>query len=236
MMASPREELDQLSDDIHLLGNILGKVIRQQTGMAVYDLVERTRSLAVDNRNNPDESYIEPYLADLIGQMNLSQAEDVARAFTTYFELINLAEENHRIRVLRGRERAAYPNPPRETIANAIATLKNQGMESAEMAALLERLHIELVFTAHPTEAKRRSVLSKLRDISTVLTALERENPLPDEERRMKADILANVEALWLTERSRTRKPEVTDEVKSYLHYLENSIWDVLPDIYQMLA
>ena len=235
-MASPREELDLLSDDIHLLGNILGKVIRQQTGMAVYDLVERTRSLAIDNRNNPDESYIEPYLADLIGQMDLSQAENVARAFTTYFGLINLAEENHRIRVLRGRERAAYPNPPRETIASAIAALKQQGVETADMAALLERLHIELVFTAHPTEAKRRSVLSKLRDISNVLTAMERQNPLPNERSRMEADILANVEALWLTERSRTRKPEVTDEVKSYLHYLESSIWDVLPEVYRMLA
>ncbi len=234
-MAPPREELDLLSADIHLLGNILGKVIRQQTGMAVYDLVERTRSLAIDNRNNPDESHIEPYLADLIRQMDLSQAENVARAFTTYFGLINLAEENHRIRVLRGRERAAHPNPPRETIASAIATLKQQGVETAEMAAILNRLHIELVFTAHPTEAKRRSVLSKLRDISNVLTAMERQDPLPGERSRMEADILANVEALWLTERSRSQKPEVTDEVKSYLHYLESSIWNVLPEVYRIL-
>ena len=193
-MASPREESDLLSDDIHLLGGILGKVIRQQTGMGVYDLVERTRFLAIDSRNNPDEAYIESYLAELVSQMDLSQAEDVARAFTTYFELINLAEENHRIRVLRGRE----------TIAHAVESLKKQGVTPDELSALLERMHIELVFTAHPTEAKRRSVLSKLRDISNILTALERQDPLPQERERLEAEILANVEVLWLTERSRT--------------------------------
>ncbi|MFZ0543963.1 MAG: phosphoenolpyruvate carboxylase [Candidatus Promineifilaceae bacterium] len=235
-MASPREELDLLSQDIHLLGDILGKVIRQQVGMQVYEMVETTRFLAIDNRKNPDESYIEPYLAELVGGMALADAENVARAFTTYFELINLAEENHRVRVLRRREREAYPNPPGETIDDALAHLVRQGVDAKAMEALLERLHIELVFTAHPTEAKRRSVLSKLRDISDILTTLERQNPLPEERRRMGDEILADVEALWLTERSRTRKPEVTDEVKTYLHYLEKSIWDMLPEVYRSLA
>jgi phosphoenolpyruvate carboxylase len=235
-MASPREELDLLSQDIHLLGDILGKVIRQQAEMPVYDLVERTRSLALTSRNNPDEPYIEPYLTDLISGMALADAEDVARAFTTYFELINLAEENHRIRVLRRRDREAYPHPAGETIAGAVAELKRQGVGEEQLGQLLKQLHIELVFTAHPTEAKRRSVLSKLRDISNILTALERQDPTPEERGRMEADILANVEALWLTERSRTHKPEVTDEVKTYLHYLENSIWNVLPEVYETLA
>lgn len=235
-MASPREELDLLSQDIHLLGDILGKVIRQQAEMPVYALVEQTRSLALTSRNNPDEPYIEPYLADLVGGMSLADAEDVARAFTTYFELINLAEENHRVRVLRRRDQEAFPHPAGETIADAVAELKRQGVGEEQMKEMLERLHIELVFTAHPTEAKRRSVLSKLRDISNILTTLERQDPTPEERGRMRADILANVEALWLTERSRTHKPEVTDEVKTYLHYLENSIWNVLPEVYAMLA
>jgi phosphoenolpyruvate carboxylase len=234
-MAAPSDELDLLSEDIHLLGDILGKVIRQQAGIGVFDLVERTRSLAKTRRSDPEDGRLEQYLAELVSQLDLAQAENIARAFTTYFELINLAEENHRVRVLRRREREAHPQPPGETIAKAIATLRSQGMTEAEMADLLDRLQIELVFTAHPTEAKRRSVSSKLRHIARILAALERHDPLPAEREQMEEEILANVEALWLTERSRTRKPEVTDEVRSGLHYFENAIWDVLPQIYQIM-
>ncbi|MCI0396919.1 MAG: phosphoenolpyruvate carboxylase [Chloroflexi bacterium] len=226
---------DLLSSDIHLLGDILGRVIRQQAGIDVFDLVERTRALAKTRRGDPDPA-LDRYLAELVGDLGLDKTEDVARAFTTYFELINLAEENHRVRMLRAREAQAHPRPPAESIAEAVATLQANGVDEAAMANLLERLHIELVFTAHPTEAKRRSVLDKLRDLAEDLVALERHDPLPAEREVLHDKILAEVTALWLTERTRTRKPEVTDEVRTGLHYFDTSIWDVTPEIYHSLA
>ncbi|MDX1613918.1 MAG: phosphoenolpyruvate carboxylase [Candidatus Promineifilaceae bacterium] len=229
------QTLDRLSDDIHLLGDILGKVIRQQAGIEIYDLVERTRALSKTRRSDQDPA-LGDYLRQLVSRLTLDEAEGVARAFTTYFELINLAEENHRVRVLRRREREAYPNPPGESIAAAIGQLRADGVTSEQMAALLADLHIELVFTAHPTEAKRRSVLSKLRRIDDKLLLLERQDPLPSERAELEKEIRAEVTALWLTERGRTRKPHVTDEVRTGLHYFETSIWDVLPNIYEELA
>lgn len=234
MMASATNNLEQLSQDIHLLGDVLGRVIRQQAGIEVFDRVERIRALAKARRDDNDER-VERYLAEMVHDLNLAQAEEVARAFTTYFELINLAEENHRLRVLRKRERQAHPQPLGESIADAIATLWAEDVSQEEMAGILDRLHIELVFTAHPTEAKRRSVLSKLRRIAEYLLALERQEPLPAEYQTLQQEMLAEVTALWLTERSRTRKPQVTDEVRTGLHYFGHAIWRVVPEIYQAM-
>jgi phosphoenolpyruvate carboxylase len=168
--------------------------------------------------------------------LDLVQAEDVARAFTTYFELINLAEENHRIRVLRRREREAYPLPLGETIAAALAILQKNRVSAPAVEKLLANLHVDLVFTAHPTEAKRRSVLSKLRRIGDMLYRLEVLDPLPAEETGWRQKILAEITALWLTERSRTRKPQVTDEVRTGMFYFDTSIWPAIPEIYQSMA
>jgi phosphoenolpyruvate carboxylase len=226
--------LDRLSQDIHLLGDILGRVIRQQAGIEVFDRVERIRALAKARRDDDDDQ-VESYLAGMVHGLSLAEAEEVARAFTTYFELINLAEENHRLRVLRKRERLAHPQPLGESIVDAVASLWADDVSPEEMARLLGGLHIELVFTAHPTEAKRRSVLSKLRQVADHLLALERQEPLPAEQQELQREILAEVTALWLTERSRTRKPQVTDEVRTGLHYFGHAIWRVVPEIYQAL-
>ena len=232
----PRTEgdRDRLSADIHLLGDTLGSVIREQAGIAIFDLEERIRALSKTRRTDPDPA-VDAYLAQLVGEMSLEEAEDVARAFTTYFELINLAEENHRVRVLRERERRVHPRPLRESITDAVATLWEQNVDEATMARLLERLHVEPVFTAHPTEAKRRTVLSKLRRIADTLYEREVRDLLPAEEEDLQERLLAEVTILWLTERNRTRKPEVTDEVRTGLHYFETTIWDVVPQIYEAM-
>lgn len=225
---------DQLSADIHLLGDLLGRVIRQQAGIAVFDLEERIRALAKTRRSDNNQA-MDDYLSQLVDGLSLKQAEDMARAFTTYFELINLAEENHRVRILRQRERKNHPVPAGESIAEAIATLHAQEIDQSSMVNLLANLHIELVFTAHPTEAKRRSVLSKLRRIAQLLHQLETTNPLPAEQETLKNHLLSEISALWLTERSRTQKPQVTDEVRTGLHYFESTIWEAVPAVYRAM-
>src|SRR6202035_4472156 len=116
-----------------------------------------------------------------------------------YFDLINLAEEAHRIRALRARERAQHPAPIGESIGAAVALLAARGVTAPALAPLLDGLRVELVLTAHPTEAKRRTVLSKLQRIAIVLHRLEDEDLLPRERDALADTLQAEITALWLT-------------------------------------
>ncbi len=234
-MITDRNDKDALSQDIHLLGDILGRVIRRQAGIEIYELEERIRALTKTRRID-DNPAIDKRLAFIVDRLSNDEAELVARAFTAYFELINLAEEQHRVRVLRSREAMAYPQPLAESIAAAVASLSQMGVSDYELGALLERLHIELVFTAHPTQAKRRTMLSKLRRIASALNDLEVQDILPAERERIIAQITAEVTISWLTNRSRTAKPSVTDEVRTGLYYFDVTLWEVLPQIYEAMA
>jgi phosphoenolpyruvate carboxylase len=238
-MAKDRELQEKLSGDIHLLGDQLGRVIRRQAGVPIFELVERIRALTKARRSDGEvaqERSIDQHLGQLVDQMTLAEGEQVARSFTLYFELINLAEEQHRVRVLRDRERQAHPRPRRESIAAAIERLRLIGVDEFEMKELLERLHIELVFTAHPTQAKRRTVLSKLRRIARALTDIDVRDLTPGEWDDIKTQLTAEVTLLWVTDRSRSDKPRVTDEVRTGLYYFDITIWEVLPQIYAEMA
>ena len=204
-MPQTKRPAESLSTDIHLLGDLLGQVIRSQAGVELFELEERIRALAKARRVDPNPE-IEAALAQRLEALTPDQVEDVARAFTSYFELVNLAEEAHRVRVLRARARDAHPRPLPISIAAAVETLWERGVDAYEMAQLLDDLHIELVFTAHPTEAKRRSVLSKLRRIGQRLHDLEVRDLLPTERRQVINQIHAEITALWVTERSRTNQ------------------------------
>ena len=230
-----REKHDQLSADIHLLGDILGRVIRRQAGIAIFELEERIRALTKARRVDNDPS-IDLHLQQLVDGLEIDEAELVARAFTAYFELINLAEEQHRVRVLRARARQAHPRPLPESIPAAISALREMGVDEYEMAQLLERLHVEMVFTAHPTQAKRRTVLSKLRRIARALNELEVRDLLPAEREEIIGQIMSEVALLWVTNRSRAAKPTVTDEVRTGLYYFDITLWETLPQIYKAMA
>lgn len=233
MLPNPNIQ-DRLSEDIHLLGDILGKVIRQQAGIDIFGLEEHLRALTKARRMDADPA-IDISLTRLVDRLSLSEAENVARAFTTYFELINIAEANHRIRVTRTRERETGASPQPESIREAVAALWQSGVDEYDMARLLQRLRIELVFTAHPTEAKRRSILGKLQRIGDILYDLETRSLLPRERETLVQHIRAEVASLWLTEQTRTTRPKVTDEVRTGLYYLETTVWRVMPDIYRAL-
>ncbi len=222
----------RLSENIHLLGDILGRVIRRQAGLDIFDLVERIRSLTKVRRSDDDPA-VSTKIGEIIGELSTAEAENIARAFTIYFQLVNLAEDQQRVRVLRQRSREAYPAPLKDSIKSALAELWRQGVDDDEMAEILNKLHIEPVFTAHPTEAKRRTILSKLRRISDSLTQMEIPDLLPTEIRQLRETILAEVTILWLTSQSRVEKPKVTDEVKTGLYYFDDPIWDVVPEVYR---
>ena len=237
-MSTPIINPERLSEDINLLGNLLGKVIRRQAGVEIFRKEEDFRSLAKVRRTEEDKEVVGETTAaitHLVSQFSLDELEAVARAFTNYFQLINIAEDQHRIRVLRQRTREEYPNPARESIRAAIATLWRTGVDEEEMRQIVANLHIEPVFTAHPTEAKRRTILSKLARLTDALQDLDRRQLLPDEERLLKEQMLAEVMSLWLTSQSRTQKPRVEDEVKTGLWHFETTIWDIVPQIYRTM-
>src|SRR5687767_7045032 len=177
--SSAYREIDLLRGEVRTLGSVLGRVITLLEGRATFETVEQIRQLAKARRAG--DRTAEKKLSATIAGLSAQDAFNQAMAFTLYFELVNLAEENFRIMLLRRRRaerlqtaQAAVP-PMRESIEAAVETLKKGGVDSAAMQTLVDRLNIELVFTAHPTESKRRTLLTKLRRLGEVLR--ERAHP-----------------------------------------------------------
>jgi phosphoenolpyruvate carboxylase len=235
------KELSQLRSEIRTLGSVLGQVITKLEGQETFETVEELRTLAKASRLG-DQAAAEK-LEQTVAKLTPTEAFNQAMAFTLYFELVNLAEENFRILLLRRRRAArqgASPKsqdgkPIRESIEAAIAELKGRGVSSAEMQTLLDRLSIELVFTAHPTESKRRTLLAKLQHLADVL----RRRSSPENEGLAYSDpayIEREVASLWLTDRSRAERPEVTDEARTGLWYFDSTLFDTLPELYSDMA
>jgi phosphoenolpyruvate carboxylase len=228
--------LDQLSDlraEIRSLGATLGRTIALLEGEKTLETVESLRTLAKSSRAG--DSSAARQLAQAIGRLSSAEAFNQAMAFTLYFELVNLAEENFRIRLLRERthrHRRALAagqasEPQRESIEAAVIELKQAGVSKQKMQKLVRQLAIELVFTAHPTESKRRTMLEKLATMAGILRShtLEEIQHAPD-------DIRREIVSLWLTDRSRTERPEVTDEARTGLWYFDRTLYQLLPRLH----
>jgi phosphoenolpyruvate carboxylase len=222
-----------LSTTINLIGNLLGATIREQESPQLFNLVEQIRQLAKARRAEPARAPDE--LSAQIAALTPDVARVIASAFTVYFDLVNLIEETYRVHTLRERERERHPEPAPESIADAIATLAARGITRAQMQTLLDALNVELVLTAHPTEAKRRTVLSKLERIAHITRTFDDTDLLPRERAELEINLRAEIAALWLTERTRTARPKVEDEVRTGLYVVENVFWDTLPRVYAEL-
>lgn len=226
-------EPSPLSRDIHLLGDMLGDTLRALEGVALFAAEERVRALAKARRGG--ESGAARELAEEIAQQDTATLELIALAFTAYFDLVNLAEEQHRVRVLRARERSQPENAREESIARAFQEFRAGNISPERVAELLERLRVELVFTAHPTEAKRRTILSKLERMASYLYELDRPDLVPRERGDYEIKLRAEIHALWLTDRSRSTRPEVADEVRTGLFFFESTLWQIVPRLYDDL-
>lgn len=229
--SSALQELPQLRAQIRALGATLGRVITRLEGAATLATVERIRQLAKARRAG--DARAEDGLVAAIAALDPREAANVAMAFTVYFELVNLAEENFRIMLLRRRrgERVARAGalPPRESIEAAVVQLKAQGVDAAGMQALVDRLHIELVFTAHPTESKRRTLLTKLRRLAEILREREHPDLARDPAVLDPQCVEREIASLWLTDRSRVARPEVLDEARTGLWYFDTTLFDTVP-------
>ncbi|MDO9302510.1 MAG: phosphoenolpyruvate carboxylase, partial [Anaerolineales bacterium] len=218
---------------IHLLGDILGNVIGELESPDLFAIEERIRAAAKDRRGGNVRAAKQ--LEAQVEALDVDSARVVSAAFASYFDLINLAEENQRTQQLAEREKKLFPHPLDESVGEAIALLKKEGVTSEQMQTLLDGLSIELVLTAHPTESRRRTILGKLQRLARLLDDLSNENLSPRKQEKIHARIHAEVVALWLTDRHRTTRPAATDEVRTGLYFVESVFWDALPALYNDL-
>ncbi len=223
---------ERLSADVDFLGTCLGDVLREQEGARLFELVERVRGLTKAIRAGDEESRRRERaeLAEVLQGLDTATAEKLVRAFTVYFQLVNLAEEVHRVRVNRERGVTASVDGPRgESIAAAVKALKDQGWSAAEARRFIEGLDVQLTVTAHPTEVKRYTVRLKLERVSAALRQLGERRLAPSDRQALVDTIYAEVTALWLTREANEDRPTVLDEVKSALYYYRRSLLDAVP-------
>ncbi len=231
------EAFARLKGDVDFLGTALGDVLRELDGVRLFDLVESVRAATKGIRAPTHAEHSRQAGAELqrmLARQDLPTAERLLRAFTVYFQLINLAEEIHRVRVNRLREaQASEAAPRRESVASAVKALRDQGWSRAQVRAFMENLDIQLTLTAHPTEVKRYTVRLKLERIANALRTLGERDLAPLQEEALRREIYAEIATLWQTRELFDQKPTVLDEVKSALYYFRRSLLEAVPRLMQ---
>ena len=221
-----------LSEQVGLLGDLLGRAIRERGGPETLDRVEELRLACREAARTGDPGRREE-AARLIAGLDPGQIGWLLRAFTTYFRLVNQAEQREIVRVNRERSREGGLESPRpDSIGETIADLAGRGMGPEEILGLLGRLEVIPTFTAHPTEARRGAVLGKQRRIADLLAALQDPGRTPQEEEDRRDELFDQIALLLATREVRSRRPSVRDEVEQGLYFLERSVWDAVPRIY----
>lgn len=235
---SVEQQQQQLSANIHLLGDLLGETIIEQEGSELFELEEQIRSLSKAWRSGDAAAgeQIKAMIPDLVD--NLPKALAVLKAFTTYFQLVNLAEDEQRTAILRQRSADAQTTgvPGRETLAEAVARLKQEGVTADDMRTILGQLFIRPVLTAHPTETRRQAILTKLRTIAASLRRYNRGDLLPLETDELIDRLREDILLLWQSDETRDRPPTVMDEVRTGLYFFEVTLYHLLPEIYDEFA
>jgi phosphoenolpyruvate carboxylase len=227
-MAVRAAPIDRLRDDVRLLGELVGGVLREQGGAPLFAAVEHVRTSAIDLRIS--ERSDQPLLAWAEAQPTRRLLQ-LVRAFSAYFHLINLAEQQHRVRTLRERQRVSR-EPLHESIAAAIDELRGQGVSVADMQATMRRLQVHPVLTAHPSEARRRSLLHHLQAVARAIEQLDDERIPPTERSAVLDALRVRTTLIWQTAEARVERPSVLDEVQSVLYVLAGTVYDVLPLVY----
>jgi len=219
-----------LRANVRLLGDLLGRVLVEQEGQEMLDDEERIRALARDARAGGSRDK----LGEAVAALDHDRQAAVLRAFALFFQLVNIAEQHHRIR--RRREYEAEGRIPRESLAEAFAQLDQGGVDDAELQAAGVRLRVELVLTAHPTEATRRTVLEAHRRVAAHLARLDDEGTPPSERQRVEDGLAEEITLLWQTDEIRSKRPRVVDEIRQGLWFFEQSFWNAIPDLERALG
>ncbi len=226
-----------MRNEVRLLAGILGEVIRDSAGPDLLADVERLRHAVIAARGEEGwgggrgEGEADE-IAELVASWSLDRAEQVARAFTVYFHLVNLAEEHQRIRSLR--ERDSGQQPMRESLAAAVTEIE-QDTGREHLGELLASLRVHLVLTAHPTEARRRAVVAALRRISGLLGVLDDPRAGAADRTEARRVLREDIDLLWRTSQLRVKAMDPIDEVRTVMTAFDETLFRVVPTVYREL-
>ncbi|GJL83186.1 MAG: phosphoenolpyruvate carboxylase [marine bacterium B5-7] len=218
-----------LRDDVRQLGALLGETIKKQHGQALFDTVEEVRNLAKGARQGDIGN------ADALYQrLAAMQAEDMlhlARAFSLFLNLANIAEQHHQVRIRRQRFSHDGTSISGDFLDDELKALGDLGIDRQRLFSTIRTLDIELVLTAHPTEVMRRSVATKYQRIAALLDARDRANPGPHEAAVIEQELLRAITEIWETDEIRRLRPTPIDEARVGHTVVEQSLWDVVPSL-----
>lgn len=229
-MAESANYTDRLRADVRQLGELVGMVLREQGGPELYDAVEHVRQATIDLRASGGS---DGELFAWVENLPTRRLLEVVRAFSVYFHVINLAEQRHRIRTLRQRE-VASETPVHESVRAAVRELREIGLHDDAIARAFAALEVHPVLTAHPSEARRRSLLDHLEAGARAIEGLDaRANDGSSAARETLDTLVARITLIWQTAEARVVRPSVLDEVRSVLYVLAGTIYDVLPRVHR---
>jgi phosphoenolpyruvate carboxylase len=220
-------------NDVAVLAEVLGEVVRDAEGERTLQLHGETVELSRRARAGDDAANEE--LADLVAGLDVAELENLARTLTRFFQLMNLAEDNERIRRLRAREVLEAPQPRRGSLRDAVLRLARTETSADQLAAALADAEVRLVMTAHPTEARRRTTVEKLARIFGDLRTLDERTMTAQMRAAVRERLTASVGELWGSDELRYGAPTVSDEVHTGLVYLQTTLAAVVPRLYREL-
>ncbi len=231
LISMDAEEKDApLRRDVRNLGKLLGLIVRGQAGAEVFEAVEMLRTLSIERRE-----LRQTFEDNIVSRISVHLAWQLARAFSIYFELTNLAETNHRKR----RRRAAEVNrvaPQPGTMSGTFHRMRSAGISAEQALVALSRIEAVPVFTAHPTEVARRTTLLKRSRLSALLESLDQAPLTEAVVKRIREGISAEITLLWQSDALRERKPTVRDEIRMGLDYYRSSLLRTIPELYQNIG
>ena len=235
---STEDSNPQIGETIRMLGNLLGEVIVDQAGKATFELEEEIRTLSIACRDGDNSG--RQCLAEIMRSVSqdLPKAASIVKAFSTYFRLVNLAELHQRVSILAQRENSAYleNSPMDESVWDAVSTLKAEQFTAGDVQEVLQKLAITPVFTAHPTESRRKTIRQILNRLSGLLRQYQSSATLESQKPELIRQLSSCIVLLWQSDETRERRPTVLDEVRNTgLYFFEQTLFDVVPEIYQEL-
>ena len=217
-----------LREDVRLLGEELGAVLRGQAGDELFDTVETIRQVAVESRSQGEMQVAK--LRELLDPLDDETLLEVARAFSQFLNLANIAEQRHRERLRRQHER--FPGDPDTDrgLRQVLEELKKADVAPAKVREVLQELSVELVLTAHPTEVTRRTLIRKYDQIADLLTELDRPDRTPEEVEHSRRLLCEQILSAWSTDEIRRERPTPVDEAKWGFATIEQSLWQAVPN------
>lgn len=223
------EPIDRLRDDVRLLGELVGEVLREQGGEDLFAAVEHLRTQAIEIRSGEQANeQQETGLFDWVSAQPTESLQQIVRAFSVYFHLINLAEQHHRSRTLLEREQTE--RPLRESVAAGVRELREAGASPQAIAEGLRRIRVHPVFTAHPSESRRRTLLQHLEQAASLIAQLDGLPEGPTRDNLL--DLLRiRITLIWQTAETRLERPTVLDEVRSVLYFMAGNVYRVAPTV-----